>query len=284
MAEILKGAPVAQNLSLNLIKRVEILKSKNITPALEILRLGERPDDLSYESGIIKRCGKVGIEVKKIILDASCPREELLNAIKLANQDNKIHGVIMFRPLGNKELEQAARDLLKPEKDVDGMTDGSLAGVFSNRDVGFAPCTAQACIELLDFYNIDLTGKNIAVLGRSLVIGRPVSILLQNKNATVTMCHSKTKNLAEICRQSDIIIAAMGRANFVDKNFINKDLSQVIIDVGININEEGKLCGDVNFAEIESLVKAITPVPGGVGAVTTSVLAEHVIKSAEKYL
>ncbi|MBR1417974.1 MAG: bifunctional 5,10-methylene-tetrahydrofolate dehydrogenase/5,10-methylene-tetrahydrofolate cyclohydrolase, partial [Synergistaceae bacterium] len=159
-----------------------------------------------------------------------------------------------------------------------------LAGVFSNRDIGFAPCTAQACIELLDFYNIDLTGKNIAVLGRSLVIGRPVSILLQNKNATVTMCHSKTKNLAEICRQSDIIIAAMGRANFVDKNFLNKDLSQVIIDVGININDEGKLCGDVNFAEIESSVKAITPVPGGVGAVTTSVLAEHVIKSAEKYL
>ena len=284
MAEILKGAQVAQNLSLNLIKRVEILKSKNITPTLEILRLGVRPDDLSYESGIIKRCEKIGIEIKQVVLDASCQREELLDAIKLANQDNKIHGLIMFRPLDDKELEQAARDLLKPEKDVDGMTDGSLAGVFSGRDIGFAPCTAQACIELLDFYNIDLTGKNIAVLGRSLVIGRPVSILLQNKNATVTMCHSKTKNLAEICKQSDIIIAAMGRANFVDKNFINKDLSQVIIDVGINITEDGKLCGDVNFSEAESLVRAITPVPGGVGAVTTSVLAEHVVRAAEKYL
>lgn len=190
----------------------------------------------------------------------------------------------MFRPLGNKELEQTAIDLLKPEKDVDGMTADSLAGIFSNRDIGFVPCTAQACIELLDFYNIDLTGKNIAVLGRSLVIGRPVSILLQNKNATVTMCHSKTKNLAEICKRSDIIIATMGRANFVDKNFINKDLNQIIIDVGININDEGKLCGDINFNEIKNLVKAITPVPDGIGAITTSILAEHVIRAAEKYL
>ena len=162
------------------------------------------------------------------------------------------------------------------------MTDGSMAGVFSGRDIGFAPCTAQACLELLNFYNIDLAGKNIAVLGRSLVIGRPVSILLQNQNATVTMCHSKTKNLAEICRRADVIIAAIGKANFVDKNFVNNN--QVIIDVGINVDGEGKLCGDVNFEEAASLVKAITPVPGGVGAVTTSILASHVVKAAERYL
>ena len=282
MAEILKGAPAANALSLNLIKRVENLKLNNITPKLEILRLGAKAEDLSYESGIIKRCGKVGIEVKQFILNEDCTREELLNEIKNANQDKNIHGVILFRPLKDKELEQAAINLLSPDKDVDGMTDGSMAGVFSGRDIGFAPCTAQACLELLNFYNIDLAGKNIAVLGRSLVIGRPVSILLQNQNATVTMCHSKTKNLAEICRRADVIIAAIGKANFVDKNFVNNN--QVIIDVGINVDGEGKLCGDVNFEEAASLVKAITPVPGGVGAVTTSILASHVVKAAERYL
>ena len=282
MAEILKGAPAANALSLNLIKRVENLKLNNLTPKLEILRLGAKAEDLSYESGIIKRCEKVGIEVKQVILNEDCTHEELLNEIKNANQDKSIHGVILFRPLKDKELEQEAINLLKPDKDVDGMTDGSMAGVFSGRDIGFAPCTAQACLEILNFYNIDLAGKNIAVLGRSLVIGRPVSILLQNQNATVTMCHSKTKNLAEICRRADVIIAAIGRANFVDKNFINNN--QVIIDVGINIDDAGKLCGDVNFEEAASLVKAITPVPGGVGAVTTSILASHVVKAAERYL
>ena len=282
MAEILKGAPAANALSLNLIKRVENLKLNNITPKLEILRLGAKAEDLSYESGIIKRCGKVGIEVKQVILNEDCTREELLSEIKNANQDKSIHGVILFRPLKDKELEQEAINLLKPDKDVDGMTYGSMAGVFSGRDIGFAPCTAQACLEILNFYNIDLAGKNIAVLGRSLVIGRPVSILLQNQNATVTMCHSKTKNLAEICRRADVIIAAIGRANFVDKNFVNNN--QVIIDVGINIDDAGKLCGDVNFEEAASLVKAITPVPGGVGAVTTSILASHVVKAAERYL
>ena len=282
MAEILKGAPAANALTLNLIKRVENLKLNNITPKLEILRLGSKAEDLSYESGIIKRCGKVGIEVKQFILNEDCTREELLNEIKNSNQDKSIHGVILFRPLKDKELEQEAINLLKPDKDVDGMTYGSMAGVFSGRDIGFAPCTAQACLEILNFYNIDLAGKNIAVLGRSLVIGRPVSILLQNQNATVTMCHSKTKNLAEICRRADVIIAAIGRANFVDKNFVNNN--QVIIDVGINIDDTGKLCGDVNFEEAASLVKAITPVPGGVGAVTTSILASHVVKAAERYL
>ena len=282
MAEILKGAPAANALSLNLIKRVENLKLNNLTPKLEILRLGAKAEDLSYESGIIKRCEKVGIEVKQVILNEDCTHEELLNEIKNANQDKSIHGVILFRPLKDKELEQEAINLLKPDKDVDGMTDGSMAGVFSGRDIGFAPCTAQACLEILNFYNIDLAGKNIAVLGRSLVIGRPVSILLQNQNATVTMCHSKTKNLAEICRRADVIIAAIGKSNFVDKNFINNN--QVIIDVGINIDDAGKICGDVNFEEAASLVKAITPVPGGVGAVTTSILASHVVKAAERYL
>lgn len=283
MTQILKGAPVAQNIAENLIKRVEILRSKNITPTLEILRTGERQDDITYEDSIIKRCDKIGIQVKKIVLNEPCQCEKLLNEIYSANRDCKIHGLIMFRPLNDKINEQAARDLLNTKKDVDGMTDGSLAGVFTGRGTGYPPCTAQACMELLDYYKIDLAGKNVAVIGRSLVIGRPVSILLQDKNATVTMCHSKTKDLHEICKNSDIIVAAIGRANFIDASFINKKLNQVIIDVGINFNHDtGKLCGDVNFSEVENLVGAITPVPAGVGAVTTSVLAEHVVSAAEK--
>lgn len=284
LAILLKGAPVAQSITEKLLERVNKLKLKNIIPTLAILRLGERPDDISYETGIVKRCEKVGIDAKKkFILNSDCTDDKLLNIINTINHDEKIHGCIMFRPLNNKENERAACDLLNPEKDVDGMTGGSMAGVFTGRSIGYAPCTAQACLELLDYYKIDLTGKNIAVIGRSLVIGRPVSILLQNRNATVTMCHSKTKNLNEICRSADIIVAAIGRANFINKSFISQNSNQVIIDVGINVNSDGKLCGDVNFSEVEPLVSAITPVPAGVGAVTTSVLAQHVIEAAEKF-
>lgn len=283
LAILLKGAPVAQSITEKLLERVNKLKLKNIIPTLAILRLGERPDDISYETGIVKRCEKVGIDAKKFILNSDCTDDKLLNIINTINHDDKIHGCIMFRPLKNKEDERAACDLLIPEKDVDGMTNGSIAGVFTGRPIGYAPCTAQACLEFLDYYKIDLAGKNIVVIGRSLVIGRPVSILLQNRNATVTMCHSKTKNLNEICRSADIIVAAIGHANFVDKSFISQNSNQVIINVGINVNSDSKLCGDVNFSEVEPLARAITPVPAGVGAVTTSVLAQHVIEAAEKF-
>ena len=214
------------------------------------------------------------IDVKKFILpDAS----NVLDAIKNINDDKNIHGCLMLRPLPDKNIEKAACEILCPEKDVDCMTEKSLAKIFIG-GAGFAPCTAQACMELLDFYGVELEGKNAAVVGRSLVIGKPVSMLLQNKNATVTMCHSRTKNLAEICKNSEIIIAAIGKANFIDKNFTAP--GQIIVDVGINLDADGKLCGDVNFSEAEPIVKAITPVPAGVGAVTTAVLAKHVIEAA----
>ena len=275
MAEILKGAPVAAALTEKLTAQANELKSKNIIPALAILRVGENPGDISYETGAVKRCEKIGIEVKKFILpDAS----EVLETIKKINEDKNIHGCLMLRPLPDKEIEKKACEILFPEKDIDCMTEKSLAKVFIGGG-GFAPCTAQACIELLDFYGIELEGKNVAVVGRSLVIGKPVSMLLQNKNATVTMCHSKTKNLEDICRNSEIIIAAIGKANFINSKFAAP--GQVIIDVGINVNSEGKLCGDVNFSEVEPIVKAITPVPAGVGAVTTAVLAKNLINAVE---
>ena len=277
MAEILKGAPVAAALTEKLIERSKSLKHK---PTLAILRVGNKPDDISYETGIIKRCEKVGIMVRKIILPEDSEVREIVEAVSSLNCYESIHGVLVFRPLRDKATEQRVSETLLPAKDVDCMTSESLASVFTGNNSGYPPCTAQACIELLDHYGIELEGKNVVVLGRSLVIGRPLSIMLQNRNATVTMCHSKTRDLPEICKRADIIVAAIGKAGFVDSSFVSP--GQVIIDVGINVDANGKLCGDVKFDEVESIVKAITPVPAGVGSVTTSVLAKHVVEACEK--
>ena len=280
MAEILKGAPVAAALTEELIARSGALKSKGINPALAIVRVGERADDISYETAAIKRCEKIGIDVKKFLLPEDITKQELLNNIELINNDKTIHACLMFRPLSDREIEQAACETLSPKKDIDCMTAGSLASVFIGKGNGYPPCTAQACIELMDHYGIEIQSKRVIVIGRSLVIGKPVSLMLQNRNATVTMCHSKTKNLAEICREAEIIVAAIGKAGFVDAEFVSA--WQTVIDVGININSDGKLCGDVKYNDVEPIVKAITPVPGGVGSVTTAVLAKHVIEAVEK--
>ena len=280
MAEIWKGAPVAAALSDALIVRAEKLKAAGVVPTLAILRVGERPDDLSYETGAMKRCEKIGIAVKHFVLSEDCVKEQLLDAIRQINEDDAIHGCLMFRPLPDKEMEAAACAALSPEKDVDCMTSGSLASVFTGQGAGYPPCTAQACIELLDHYGIELAGKRAAVIGRSLVIGKPVSMMLQQRNATVTMCHTRTVDVPGVCRTAEIVIAAAGRAGVVDAAYAAP--GQVIVDVGINVDEIGKLCGDVKFDEVEPVVAAITPVPAGVGSVTTAVLAKHVIEAAEK--
>lgn len=280
MAEILKGAPVAAALSEELIARAERLRQAGTVPTLAILRVGERPDDISYETGAMKRCDKIGIAVKHFLLPEDCTKERLLDTVREINGDGSIHGCLMFRPLPNKDMEAAACALLAPEKDVDCMTSGSLASVFTGKGAGYPPCTAQACIELLDHYGVALTGRRVTVIGRSLVIGKPVAMMLQQRNATVTMCHTRTVDMPGVCRGAEIIIAAAGKAGMVDKTFAAQ--GQVLVDVGINVDENGKLCGDVKFDEVEPVAAAITPVPGGVGAVTTAVLAKHVIEAAEK--
>ena len=271
---------MAAALSEELIARAEKLKAAGVVPTLAILRVGERPDDISYETGAMKRCDKIGIAVKHFLLPADCTKEQLLDAIREINEDSSIHGCLMFRPLPDKDMEAAACALLAPEKDVDCMTAGSLASVFTGKGAGYAPCTAQACIELLDHYGVELAGKRAAVIGRSLVIGKPVSMMLQQRNATVTMCHTRTVDMPAVCREAEIVIAAAGKAGVVDGAFAAP--GQVIVDVGINVDENGKLCGDVKFDEVEPVVAAITPVPAGVGSVTTAVLAKHVIEAAEK--
>lgn len=280
MAILLKGAPVAAAMVESLAARSAVLREKGVTPTLAILRVGERPDDISYETGAMNRCEKAGIEVRRFLLRAECAGEELLRTISEINNDPTIHGCLMFRPLPDRETEEAARALLLPEKDVDGMTEGSLASVFTGKGAGYPPCTAQACLELLDYYGVELRGKRVAVVGRSLVIGKPVSMMLQSRDATVTMCHTKTVDMPAVCREAEILVVAAGRAGTVTESFAAP--GQTVLDVGINVDDDGKLCGDVSFAEVEPVVAAITPVPGGIGGVTTAVLAKHVITAAER--
>ena len=278
MAIILKGAPAANAITEQLTLKAEELRQKGIIPTLAILRVGENESDLAYERAAMKRCEKIGIEVRQILLPAESTTEQVAGELQKINCDSSIHGCLMFRPLPGHIDEAAVCAQLAPEKDVDAMTPASLTHVFTGKGAGFAPCTAQSCIEILDYYGYDPAGKNAAVIGRSLVIGKPVSMMLQSRNATVTMCHTKTKEMASICSRADILVAAAGHAGIVNAAFTNP--GQIIIDVGINVDSEGNMSGDVDFASAEPVCAAITPVPGGVGSVTTAVLCKHVIEAA----
>ena len=280
MAEILKGKEVVAALKEKLIAEVEALKEKGITPTLAIVRVGERPDDISYEKGAMTRCKGIGVEVKNFLLPADCSQDDVLKVIKEVNEDSSIHGCLLFRPLPKTMDENYIRNQLDPAKDVDGITDLSMAGTYSCTALGFPPCTPTACMEILEHFGIDLTGKKVCVVGRSLVVGKPAAIMAIQRNGTVTVCHTKTKDMKAVARDADIIIAAAGKAGVVGEGFFKE--GQIVIDVGINFDEEGNMKGDVDFAAAEPVVAAITPVPGGVGTVTTSVLVKHVIEAAKR--
>ena len=259
-------------------------------PTLAVVRVGAREDDLSYERGVMTRCGKVGVEVKQYLLPADAAQDDLLKVIAEINADDAIHGCLLFRPLPKQFDDRTVRAALAPEKDIDGITDGSLAGVFTNTDLGYAPCTAQACMEILKYYNVPLSGKRAVVVGRSLVVGKPAAMMLMAKNATVTVCHTKTVDVAGIARKADILVSAAGVLNSLTKDYVSE--GQIVIDVSINWDPEkinakggkGAIAGDAVYAEVEPIVGAITPVPGGVGSVTTSVLIGHVVEAAERTL
>lgn len=281
MAEILKGAAVVEALNAKMAAEVEALKANGVEPTLAIMRIGERPDDISYEKGATKRCGTVGVKVKNVLLPADAAQESVMATIAELNSDESVHGVLIFRPLPKHLDEEVVRRALAPEKDIDGITDGSLAGVFTGSNEGYAPCTAQACIEILDHFGIDCKGRKAVVIGRSLVVGKPVAMMLMAKQATVTICHTRTVDMPSITRGADIVIVAAGKMETITAEYFSEN--QIVVDVGINWNDEkGKLCGDVKFDEAEPIVGAITPVPGGVGTVTTSVLVSHVIEAAKK--
>ncbi len=290
MAKRLLGKEVNEAIVANLLERTNALREKGIVPTLGIIRVGANPSDLSYEKGATTKGEQVGVDVKKFELPEDASKEDVLALIDQVNADDSIHGVLMFRPLP-KHLKNDQNEIcnrLDPKKDVDCMTHLSNAGVFEDRkDLGYAPCTPAACMEILDHYGIDCKGKKAVVIGRSLVVGKPAAMMLMSKNATVTICHTKTVNTAEICKEADIIISAAGVLKSLTKDYVRP--GQVIIDVSMNWDAEkittrgkGGMSGDAIFDEVEPIVDAITPVPGGVGAVTTSVLMKHVVEAAEK--
>ena len=278
MAQVWKGGPAAAALNAKTTEKVGALMARGIRPTLAILRVGERADDISYENGACRRAETLGIAVLKFTLPQTASQKELEETIYMVNDDPRIHGVLLLRPLPPQMEEERIVSLLAPEKDVDGITDGSLCGVFTGKATGFAPCTAQACMEVLDYYKVDCAGKRAVVVGRSLVVGRPAAMLLLQKNATVTLCHTRTEELAARMREGDIVIAAAGRRGLFGAESFRE--GQIALDVGIHFDEEGRMCGDVRTAEVSETVKAITPVPGGIGAVTTAVLMSHVAEAA----
>jgi len=278
MTQILSGKQVSAGLNEQLIVDVKKLKADGIEPTLGIIRVGEKPDDIVYERGATKRAEMVGINVNHYQYDNGVTQEALINEIRRINDDDSVHGVLLLKPLPSHIDEKAVCRALVPSKDVDGITEGSMAGVYGNSGVGYPPCTAEACIEMLKFYGIELIGKKAVVIGRSLVVGRPAAMMLIKENCTVTVCHRKTVDIPKRCREAEILLIAVGKAKFFGRDCFNEN--QIIIDVGINVDDDGNLCGDVDFSVADGYVKAITPVPGGVGTVTTGILMKHVVKAA----
>lgn len=274
--EILKGLPVANAINERI--REELKEWKGDLPRLAIIRVGERPDDLAYERGAVKKMEKTGLTCTVFAFPADIENEEFQKRFDEINENPQISGILLLRPLPKHLDEQAVVNRIMPQKDLDGMSPINMAKVYAGEESGFAPCTAEAVVEMLDYAGIELSGKRAAVIGRSLVIGRPVAMLLMKRNATVTVCHTRTADMQGVCREAQILVAAAGAAQMVTADYVRE--GAVVIDVGINVDAEGKLCGDVNLDNVEEKASVGTPVPGGVGSVTTSVLAKHLLKAA----
>lgn len=276
----LRGKPVVEAMEQNLTNRVTALKEKGVTPALAIVRVGERPDDLSYERGATNCCSKLGMEVRSSVFPGDVSEEDFIRGFATVAEDPAVHGILLLHPLpGHIDLEKV-KTVFPPEKDIDCLLDENLGKIFTGDKNVAPPCTAQAVMELLHHYNIPLSGKHVVVCGRSMVVGKPLSQLLLNENATVTVCHSRTEDMPSVTKQGDVVVTAVGRAKLFRENYFAP--GQTVIDVGINMDSEGKLCGDVDFAAVSAVAEAITPVPGGIGAVTTRVLAQNCIAACER--
>lgn len=274
--EILKGLPVANAINEKLMEQVKSIEGP--LPHLAIIRVGERPDDCSYERGAVKKMDKVGVRCTTYTFDADIDNETFQAEFDKINENPDIDGILMLRPLPKQLDEKQIENKIDPRKDLDGISPLNLAKVYAGDESGYAPCTAEAVIEMLDYAGIDIKGKRVTVVGRSLVIGKPVSMLLMKRNATVTVCHTKTVDMEGTCRNAEILVAAAGSARMIKKEYVAD--GAVVIDVGINVDDEGNLCGDVDLDAISDIAVAATPVPGGVGSVTTSVLAKHLVKAA----
>lgn len=272
----LRGKKVSDGIKEYVSKELETL---SFVPKLAIVRVGENPDDMSYERGATKKLKSFGLDVASYIFPQDISDEDFKKAFKDINEDDEVTGILLLRPLPRTINEKDIENMIDPKKDLDGISPINIAKVFAGDTTGFSPCTAEAVIEVLKAYDIELTGKRVTVVGRSMVVGKPVSMLLLKENATVTMTHTKTVDLRKTCSDAEIVIAAAGRAKMLNSDYCGQDA--VMIDVGINVDENGKLCGDVDYATLDGKASATTPVPGGVGTVTTSVLAKHLIQAAK---
>lgn len=273
---VIKGKPVADSITATINKETEELKNNGIVPLLTIVRVGERGDDIAYERAAVKRMEMCGIDVRKVVLASDISQEAFERELVKVNESD-CDGILLFMPLPGQLDENSIRKLISPEKDVDGVNPANSAKLYEGDKTGFVPCTAQAVIEMIDHYGIETEGKKAVVLGRSLVIGRPVSIMLTDKNATVTVCHSRTKEIESITAEADIVVAAMGKSKTVKGNWVKEGAA--LFDVGINVDENGNMTGDIDFDACQDKAGFITPVPAGVGGVTTSVLAKQVLKA-----
>lgn len=277
---ILSGKEAAAALRAELKERIAKLSAQ---PTLAVLRVGEDPSAAGYLAGVRRAAEEVGVELKTVTLPLDCTEEDLFGALKKLNEDKTVHGILTMKPLPPhlKPLQNALFAAIAPEKDVDGLTPVSAAATFCGGDAGFRPCTAESCMRLIDYYKIDCTGKRAVVLGRSTVIGKPAAMLLLQRNATVTVCHTKTVNVPAVCREAELVVAAVGEKELVRGDWLKP--GAIVLDVGTNWDEAaGKLVGDVCFSEAEPICSAISPVPGGVGTVTSTVLLEHVVRAAER--
>lgn len=275
--EIIKGMAVASAMKEAMKQEAAAMEKP---PVLAIVRVGERPDDIAYEKGAKKRMAGIGIETVSYVYDRDISNEDFSREFSGINESTEIDGILLLRPLPRQIDEQAVIRMIDPAKDVDGISPVNMAKIFMDDPDGFAPCTAEAVVEMLKYTGTELSGKRAVIAGRSLVVGKPLAMLLMKENCTVTVCHSRTKDMRAVCREGELVIAAVGRANMIDGTYISPGAA--VIDVGINLSSDGKLCGDVDLASLDPSVSWATPVPGGVGAVTTSVLAKHVIKAAKR--
>lgn len=272
----LRGKKVSDGIKEYVSKELETL---SFVPKLAIVRVGENPDDMSYERSATKKLKSFGLDVASYVFPQDISDEDFKKAFKDINEDDEVTGILLLRPLPRTINEKDIENMIDPKKDLDGISPINIAKVFAGNTTGFSPCTAEAVIEVLKAYDIELTGKRVTVVGRSMVVGKPVSMLLLKENATVTMTHTRTVDLKKTCSDAEIVVAAAGRAKMLNSDYCGQDA--VMIDVGINVDENGKLCGDVDYATLDGKASAATPVPGGVGTVTTAVLAKHLIQAAK---
>ena len=273
---VLKGAEVSAKIKEEV--QAALAKRNGEAPKLAIIRVGENPDDMSYERGATKKMENFGLRVQSYVYPADIADADFKAAFKTINEDPDVTGILMLRPLPKQICEKDIENLIDPAKDLDGISPVNIAKVFAGDNSGFAPCTAEAVVEVLKAAEIPMTGKRVTIVGRSMVVGKPLSMLMVKENATVTICHTKTKDLPGTCRNAEILVAAAGRAKMLNADHVGN--GAVVIDVGINVDENGKLCGDVDYDAIQEKAQAATPVPGGVGAVTTAVLAKHLVRAA----